>query len=119
MQVCNMITQVTLDAATRKKDRSVNLRFITNLEQTSEQFIEMDSLINQSGILYFSPKGTLTQEEIDAIDGTDIEIEGKTKSQRLRNVLYVYCEQQGKDFKTFYEIEMLKIIEHYKGKLYD
>tara|TARA_R110000772_G_scaffold67579_2_gene150043 strand:- start:14239 stop:14361 length:123 start_codon:yes stop_codon:yes gene_type:complete len=39
----NIITQVTLDAATRKKDRSVSLRFVTNLEQAGDEFMGMDN----------------------------------------------------------------------------
>ena len=50
----------------------------------------------------------------------DLEVEGKTKSQRLRGVLYVLwgngCTKDD-DFNTFYANEMNKIIEHYKNKL--
>ena len=78
----------------------------------------MDGIINHSGILYFKSSGTLTSQEIDELDKFDVEISGKTKSQRLRNVLYrVFegCEES--DFNTFYSIEMEKIIEHYKLKI--
>jgi hypothetical protein len=114
-----MIRQVTLDSATRRKDKSVSIRFTTDLEQTGNEFMDIDSLLNQRGILYFSTKGELTQAEIDAIDKTDIELEGKTLSQRLRNVLYVYAKQEGKEFNQFYASEMERIIQHYKDKLED
>ena len=114
-----MITQVTLEAANRKKDRSVSLRFTTDLEQSTDQFMEMDSLVNSRGILYFSQKGELTQAEIDAIDNTEIELEGKTKSQRLRSVMYVYAKQNDLDFNDFYAGQMEKIIQKYKDKLED
>ena len=54
------------------------------------------------------------------LDSIDLEIEGKTKSQRLRNTLHVYWSQnkQKETFKEFYANEMERIILHYKGKLY-
>lgn len=114
-----MIRQVILDRASRKKDKSVSLHFVTDLEQSTEQFMEIDSLIDKRGLIYFSVKGDLTKEEIEAIDEVDLEIEGKTKAQRLRNVLYVKHSQTETElsFKDFYSKEMEKIIEHYKSKL--
>lgn len=120
-----MLRTVTLDRASRKKDRSVSLTFVTQLEQTSEEFMEIDSLINTNGVIYFKGGETLTSEEINAIDSSDIPVEGKSKSQRLRNVLYLYHKEQNitdkqdlhYDFKDFYALEMERIIEHYKNKL--
>lgn len=116
----NLLRQVTLDRSNRKKDRSVSLTFVTTLEQSSEQFLEIDKADGQSGVLYFKPDGSLTQKEIDELDKVDVEVEGKSKSQRLRNVLYIYREQNAQieeDFKTFYSNEMEKLIQHYKDKL--
>ena len=114
----NILRQVILDRANRKKDKSVSLTFVTSLEQTSEAFMEIDKLVDSHGVLYFKSDGNLTKEEVDKLDSVEIEIEGKTKSQRLRNVLYVYNQQNdGIDFKDFYANEMEKIIEHYKSKL--
>jgi len=118
----NLLRQVTLDRASRKKDKSVTLTFITSLEQSSEEFLEVDKLLDTTGLLYFKSQGNLTTSELDELDAIDLEIEGKTKSQRLRNTLYVMWEQKFKQysvptFKDFYATEMEKIIEHYKGKL--
>jgi len=111
----NLLIQVMFDRCNRKKDRSVSLTFITQLEQSSEEFMKIDSLLNDSGVLYFKSNGNLTKEEVNALD--DVEVEGKTKSQRLRNVLYVLNKQtENGDFKNFYAGEMERIIEHYKGK---
>ena len=113
-----MIRTVILEGASRKKDKSVSLRFTTSLEQTSEEFMEIDKLLDTHGVIYFSDRSRLTQEEINEIEKVDIQIEGKSKSQRLRNVLHVYNSQNNKgDFKEFYANEMEKIIEHYKSKL--
>ena len=113
-----MIKQVTLDRASRKKDKSVSLTFITELEQSSAEFMEIDSNLDKHGVIYFKTNGKLTEEEVEQIDKVDIQAEGKTKSQRLRNVLFIYNQQNGdKDFKEFYADEMEKVIEHYKSKL--
>ena len=97
-----MIKQVTLDKATRKKDKSVSITFITELEQSSSEFMEIDSNLDKHGVIYFKSNGKLTAEEKDEIDNVEIHAEGKTKSQRLRSVLFIYNQQnQDKDFKEF------------------
>ena len=114
----NLLIQVTLDRSNRRKDKSVSLTFITQLEQSSEEFMKIDSLLGDSGVMHFKSSGNLTTEEVKALDSVEIEVEGKTKSQRLRNVLYVLNKQENNgDFKNFYADEMERIIEHYKGKL--
>ena len=118
----NLLTQVTLDRANRKKDKSVSLTFVTQLEQSSSQFMEIDEKIGDAGVLFFKPNGNLTKEEIKELENTEIEVEGKSKSQRLRSVLYVYFEQNfttstNANFNEFYASEMERIIEHYKSKL--
>lgn len=114
----NLLTQVMFDRCNRKKDRSVSLTFITQLEQSSEEFMKIDSLLGDSGVMHFKSNGNLTSEEVKALDSVEIEVEGKTKSQRLRNVLYILNKQENSgNFKDFYADEMERIIEHYKGKL--
>jgi len=119
----NLLRTVTLDRASRKKDKSVSLTFITNVEQSSTEFMEIDEQLNQSGVLYFKPNGTLTQKEVDELDNVDIELEGKSKSQRLRNVMYVLWQQEVAcnylrvDFKDFYSDRMELLIEQIKQKL--
>lgn len=104
--------------ANRLKDRSVSITFNTSLEESPEGFMEIDKEINQAGIIYFKSSGDLTAQEIKEIDNVEIEIEGKTKSQRMRNVLYVMWEQSGEgEFKDFYSLKMEEIISHFKKKL--
>ncbi len=115
----NILKQVSLKKASRKADKSVSIQFITDLEQSPEQLMEMDRLIDKRGILYFTDKGELTQDEIDELDNVDLELEGKSMSQRLRSVLFVYYDQLGRqgDFKDFYKSYMNKQIENIKSKL--
>jgi len=115
----SIIRQVTFDKANRRKDRSVSLTFITSLEQSTDEFMELDSILNESGVLFFKSNGNLTKEEVKALESTEIENEGKTKSQRLRNVLYILHQQSksNQSFNDFYSDKMENIIQHFKDKL--
>jgi len=115
--------QITLDRANRRKDKSVSITFITDLEQNSKEFMQIDELIGRSGILYFK-EGDLTTEEIKAIDSYKLEEkEGKSQSQRTRNVLYRLWQQEirkgntSDDFNTFYDNKTEWFIDKIKSKL--
>ena len=104
----------------RLKDKSVNVTY--NLQElNSEDLMEFDRELDQHGTLFFSAKSVITDKEKEeikkAIDSQDVEIHGKTKSKRLYNAMYVYCQQNRLDFERFYAEEMEKIIQHYKNKL--
>lgn len=102
-----------------KKDKSASLTFSSDLEVSSEQIKQFHELLDQRGIIYFSTKGELTQEEVDELDKVDIELEGKSKSQRLRSVLFILWKQEGEqgDFKDFYSERMEKLIQMIKDRL--
>lgn len=114
-----LLKQVEFTKATRKADRSVTYTFVTDLEQSPEELMEADRLLQTRGVIYFSNKGTLTQQEVDELDDVDIELEGKSKSQRLRAVLFVLWKQEGEqgEFKEFYADRMEKLITMIKDKL--
>ena len=113
-----IIRQVTLTKGSRRADKSVAITFITDLEESPEGLMEIDKLLGSRGVIHFSDRGTLTQDEVDMLDSIDIELEGKTQSQRLRNTLHVYHTQYGSgDFKAFYKSETERIIQHYKDQL--
>lgn len=48
-----------------------------------------------------SPKETISQAILDMVDGIDVDIPGKTKSQRQRAVLYRIWEMDKRGHKTF------------------
>ena len=115
-----MIRQVTLNKANRLKDKSVSIQLITSLEQTTPEFMEVDELVGKEGLVYFSTKA-ISEEQIKEIDKVDLKpIEGKSLSQRLRDVLYVYHVQNGgseKTFKDYYAKSMESIIQRFKNQL--
>jgi len=100
----------------RLKDKSVNVSFNLN-EISSEDLLELDKSLDSFGILYYSKKDILTTKEKEAIDNVNLEIGGKSQSERLRNVMIVYAKQEGKDIAEFYKSETERFIEHYKSKL--
>jgi hypothetical protein len=67
----SILRQVTLQRANRKADKSISISFVTSLEESPEAFMEVDRLVNTSGVIYYSEKGTLTQQEKDEIDNVE------------------------------------------------
>lgn len=115
----NLLKEVTLDRISRKKDRSISITFITSLEQTSQELMEMDELINTSGAIFYKPSGNLTELELKELDRLDLEVNGKTRSQRLRGALMVLHKKTGSiDTKEdFYVKYMEKFIKHIVDKI--
>lgn len=116
-----VITVASLDGYSRRKDKSVSLRFITQ-EKTSEEIKQIDELCDTFGVLYYKGESSLNKEEIADLDnvGLDLYDKKKTQSQRLRNVLYKVHEMNGgskSGFADWYNVETEKIINHYKQKL--
>jgi len=109
-----------LDGYTRRKDRSVSLRFITQ-EKTSSEIMDIDATLDQFGILYFRGEEKMNTDEIEELDSIDLDVydEPKSQSQRLRNVLYILWKQDGErgDFKKYYKQKTEEIIQHFKNKL--
>ena len=111
-----------LDGYTRRKDRTVSLRFITQ-EKTSSEVMNIDETLDQFGILYFRGEENMNTEEVEELDKIDLDIydEPKSQSKRLRNVLFILWKQEGEkgDFKKFYKQKTEEIIQHFKNKLDD
>lgn len=114
-----ILKQVTLDGVSRKKDKSVSVRFVTQTEQTPEELMEIDRLLDSSGVLYFKSNGILNEEELKALDDLDIEVQGKTKSQRLRGALMVLHKKTSsiESKEEFYSRHMEKFIAHIVGQI--
>ena len=119
-----LLKQCTLDGVTRRKDKSLKISFITSLEQSSNELMEVDKLLDSNGILYFKDSEGLSTDEINQIDKVVLDKpNGKTQSERLRNVLYIYCKQKiGKEptkeqFAEFYQKYTEKYITYIKDQL--
>lgn len=121
-----LLKQMTLDGVTRRKDKSLKISFITATEQTSQELMEVDKLLDSSGVMYYKQSTGLSSNEINQIDKVVLDKpNGKSQSERLRNVLYIYCKQKiGKEptkeqFAEFYQKYMEKYITYIKDQLND
>jgi len=119
-----LLKQCSLDGVTRRKDKSLKISFITTMEQSSNELMEIDKLLDTNGILYFKDSEGLSTDEINQIDKVVLDKpNGKTQSERLRNVLYIYCKQKiGKEptkeqFAEFYQKYTEKYIQYIKDQL--
>ena len=109
-----------LDGYRSLKDKTLKITFETQ-EPSGEQLVQIASLIGRFGFLAFKEDMFKENEKL-AIETlkSDYEETGKTKSQRLRSVLYVNFEQDNKGYEVFddyYNHNMEKLIMHFKNKL--
>ena len=114
-----ILRQCTLTRANRKVDKSISMTFVTELEQSSEEFMEIDRSLSCNGILYFKSYGELTTQEIKELDKVDIEVNGKTKSQKLRSALFVLWKKTNPIMtkEEFYSHHMEKFINHITNQI--
>jgi len=115
-----ILTPAILDGYTRRKDRTISLRFITQ-EKTSSEVMNIDETLDQFGVLYFRGEENMNGVEIAELDNIDLDLydEPKSQSQRMRNVLFILWRQEGEkgDFKKYYKQKTEKIIQHLKNKI--
>ena len=119
-----LLKQCSLDGVTRRKDKSLKISFITTMEQSSTELMEVDKLLDTNGILYYKDSEGLSTDEINQIDNVVLDKpSGKSKSERLRNALYILCKQKKgseptkEEFAEWYSNKMEKFIQHVIGQL--
>jgi hypothetical protein len=115
-QMNTFIVRAEFSALKTRSNHTFDIVFNTQ-EIPSEQAALLLPLLNITGSLAFK----ITNADIEDIAEPKPEFAGrKTLSERLRNVLYVFHEQQGgkkEDFELWRNGEMERIILHYKNKL--
>lgn len=101
-----------------KADRTWKLQFATR-ELSGSEAAHLTEMILNEGWLLFTPNETDIAETDVPKEQADSMTDGKTPSQRLRGVIYVYWEQKGKkgSFENFYRSVLEQIITQYKEKL--
>lgn len=104
-----------LDSIQTMKDRTLKIIFRTQ-ELSPEEAGKLHGLTHNQGWCLFSEK---EMKEEDIPESEPEFNNEKTPSQRLRNVLYVYWEQQGSkgEFEAFRRQKMEDIINVFKSKL--
>jgi hypothetical protein len=115
-----IIIPAILDSYRSLKDRTLKITFETN-EPTPDQLKDIGLGVQKFGFLAFrvgEKEGEL-QSIMEQIPNVDIEF-GKTKSQRLRGVLYRLWEQSNEGYEVFddfYNNRMEKLITDIKNRL--
>jgi hypothetical protein len=101
------------------KDGSISVTLETQ-ELSPGKAGELFSLRNKLAAVYISPKEVIEQKVLDQVDAVDPEFQGKSQSQRLRNVYYKLFEQDHegyKDFSSYYKVKTEAIITELKNNI--
>jgi len=115
-----LIIPAILETFSSLKDKTLKIVFSSN-ELNPEQLLGVAKNVQNFGFLAFK-QDAFKQTEIDTLKDLDSKYEdkGKSKSKRLKSVLFVSYKQDNKGYEVFddyYNFIMEKIIEHYKNKL--
>lgn len=106
-------TQANITSLTAKVDGSLGMRVVTP-ELSNEEKTEFFNIQNKNVILTITPQDEQSEGEIKV----SADMGGKTPSQRLRAVMYVYWKEHKQDsiktFQEFYERAYEKLIDQYK-----
>ena len=102
-----------------RADGSIKIVLGTN-EMSAGKMAELFALRKKIAGVYISAKETISDKDLKQVDAIDIDMPGKTPSQRLRAVLYRNWEQNPeghKDFQYFYINKMESYITALKDNL--
>lgn len=89
-------------------------------EMSQSKAGELLTMQNKVCAVYISQKETISQAVMDMVDQADVDIPGKTKSQRQRGILFRLWEsnKQGhKTFESYYSFRMEDAISRLKAEL--
>jgi hypothetical protein len=113
-----LVLPAIINPPTIRKDGSISLKFDSR-ELSAEEYMIVMGFRNTEGWLAFQPN----EGGIPDLPETNAEVEDKTPSERLRNVLFVWYKQETEKgkfvglFETFKKEKMERIIEGVKSKL--
>jgi hypothetical protein len=81
-------------------------------EMSQSKAGELITMQNKVCAVYISQKETVSQAIMDMVDQADVDLPGKTKSQRQRAVLYRIWELEREGHKTFESYYAAKMEAH-------
>jgi hypothetical protein len=115
MAIKALQVQTVIGSVSSRKDKSLRLSVTTPELSTTERakFMDMQGVLCET---LFQPADVPFAE----IDKVETDMDQKSPSQRLRNVLYILFKQnpEGHDlFPAYYNHKMEGILEHLKGKI--
>lgn len=103
---------------TTRKDRSLKVVFGTQEVSPSEAG-QLFQFMNQLVTLYVCP-AAIDNRELEQVDKIEPELNSKSQSKRIRDVLYLLHQQNNEGFKsfdTYYKAKTELYIEHLKSKI--
>jgi hypothetical protein len=106
-----LLLAAIVENVSTRRDGTLKITFGCQ-EMSSSKSGELVSMQNKVIAIYISPKETIPQSVLDTVDNVDIDMPGKTKSQRQRAVLYRIWELQKEGHKTFESYYAAKMEEH-------
>ena len=115
-----LILPAILEKLNTLKDKTVKITFETN-ELSPAELGSLATYLQTFGYLAFK-KDMFKADEKELLKSLETEYKetGKSKSQRLRAVLYKNFEQNNLDYKVFddyYNYQMETLIKHFKSKI--
>lgn len=107
----------TLDGASRRKDKSVSVRIVSNFEMSTADFAKIDEQLGTAGWMLWSPN-ELQPEDIPELPA-DEAFGQMTPSQELRWWLKKLHEQNTGDIEwpDYYRSTMRKFVEQVKTRV--
>lgn len=114
-----LLIDATLEGLSTRMDNTIKVTIGTQ-ELDAEQASKLFAFRGKFCKVLLS-NTAIEQKEVDAVDILPIKDEsnGKSKSQRLRNTLYIQWQQLGSigSFDDFYNGQMESLIDYIKSKL--
>ena len=107
-----------IESITTRKDNTIKITLGTQ-EMSQGKAGELFTLMNKLASVYISAE-SINQRDLEQIDKIEPGFQGKTQSQRLRNVLYKLFEQNKegyKDFDSYYKAKTEAIITELKNSI--
>lgn len=114
-----LLLATIIENISTRKDGTIKLVLGTQ-EMSQSKAGELFSLQNKLAAVYISPKDVIPQKELDQADAVDVDLPGKSKSQRQRSVIFLIWQHKPeghKTFETYYHFRMEQNIERLKKEL--
>lgn len=106
-----MLLASIVENVSTRRDGTIKLTLGTQ-EISQGKAGELFTMQNKIVALYISPKDSIPQKVMDMVDQADVDLPGKTKSQRQRAVLYRIWELDKEGHKTFESYYAAKMEAH-------
>lgn len=106
-----LLLAAIVENVSTRRDGTLKITFGCN-EMSSSKSGELVSMQNKVVALYISSKETIPQSVLDHVDSVDVDMPGKTKSQRQRAVLFRIWELDKEGHKTFESYYAAKMEAH-------